>query len=172
MTVVVIGGTGLIGSKVVTKLNEYRHEGDRRLAGIGSQHPHRRRFGRSADRRAGRGRCVELPVRISSALCQPMAADDVATAVARTAVSQPVGGIPEFAGPDRYPLDDLVRARLRAQSDTRRLVTDPQARYFGVVLDDQTWFPPPPRRCSPLVSRIGSSTTRPLRSGSTSARRN
>ena len=70
-----------------------------------------------------------------------MAADDVATAVARTAVSQPVGGIPEFAGPDRYPLDDLVRARLRAQSDTRRLVTDPQARYFGVVLDDQTLVP-------------------------------
>ena len=65
-----------------------------------------------------------------------MAADDVATAVARTAVSQPVGGILEFAGPDRYPLDDLVRA----QSDTR-LVTDPQARYFGVVLDDQTLVP-------------------------------
>ena len=48
-------------------------------------------------------------VRISSALCQPMAADDVATAVARTAVGQPVGGILEVGGPDRYPLDDLVR---------------------------------------------------------------
>ena len=80
-------------------------------------------------------------VRISSALCQPMAADDVATAVARTAVGQPVGGILEVAGPDRYPLDDLVRARLRASNDTRRVVTDPQARYFGVVLDDQTLVP-------------------------------
>jgi uncharacterized protein YbjT (DUF2867 family) len=80
-------------------------------------------------------------VRISSALSQPMAADDVATAVARTAVGQPVGGILEVAGPDRYPLDDLVRARLRAQSDTRRVVTDPEARYFGVVLDDHTLVP-------------------------------
>jgi uncharacterized protein YbjT (DUF2867 family) len=82
-------------------------------------------------------------VRISSELIQPMAADDVATAVARAAVSQPVAGILEVAGPDRYPLDDLVRARLRAQSDTRRVVTDPQARYFGVLLDDHTLVPGP-----------------------------
>jgi uncharacterized protein YbjT (DUF2867 family) len=81
-------------------------------------------------------------VRISPALIQPMAADDVATAVARTAIGRPVGGILEVAGPDRYPLDDLVRARLRAQGDTtRRVVTDPQARYFGVVLDDHTLVP-------------------------------
>jgi uncharacterized protein YbjT (DUF2867 family) len=80
-------------------------------------------------------------VRISSALCQPMAADDVATAVARTAVGQPIGDIHQVAGPDRYPLDGLVRARLRAQSDTRPVVTDSQARYFGVVLDDHTLVP-------------------------------
>jgi uncharacterized protein YbjT (DUF2867 family) len=58
-------------------------------------------------------------VRISAALCQPMAADDVASAVARTAAGQPVGGIHGVAGPGRYPLDYLVRARLRAQGDTR-----------------------------------------------------
>ena len=80
-------------------------------------------------------------VRISSAPIQPMAADDVATAVARTAVGQPVGGMVEVAGPDRYQLDDLVRARLRAQDDTRKVVTDPQARYSGVVLDDHTLVP-------------------------------
>jgi uncharacterized protein YbjT (DUF2867 family) len=80
-------------------------------------------------------------VRISSALIQPMAADDVATAVARAAVGRPVGGIREVAGPDRYPLDDLVRTRLRAQDDTRRVRTDPQARYFGVALDDHTLVP-------------------------------
>ena len=82
-------------------------------------------------------------VRISSALSQPMAADDVATAVASTAVGQPVGGILEVAGPDRYPLDDLVRARLRANNDTRRVVTDPQSRYFDVLLDDHTLVPGP-----------------------------
>jgi uncharacterized protein YbjT (DUF2867 family) len=80
-------------------------------------------------------------VRVSSALIQPMAADDVATAVARTAVGEPVGGILEIAGPERYPLDELVRARLRAGGDTRRVVTDLQARYFGVVLDDHTLVP-------------------------------
>jgi uncharacterized protein YbjT (DUF2867 family) len=72
-----------------------------------------------------------------------MAADDVATAVARTTVGQPVGGILEVAGPDRHPLDDLVRARLGASNDTRRVVTDPQSRYFGVVLDDHTLVPGP-----------------------------
>lgn len=80
-------------------------------------------------------------VRISSAPIQPIAADDVATAVTRTAVGKPVGGIVEVAGPDRYALDDLVRARLRAAGDTRRVLTDPQARYVGVVLDDQTLVP-------------------------------
>jgi uncharacterized protein YbjT (DUF2867 family) len=80
-------------------------------------------------------------VRMSSALIQPMAADDVATAVARTAVGQPVGGILEVAGPDRYPLDDLVRERLRASNDTRRVVTDPQSSYYGVLLDDHTLVP-------------------------------
>lgn len=80
-------------------------------------------------------------VRVSSAQIQPMAADDVATAVARTAVGQPRRGILEVAGPDRYPLDELVRTRLRASGDTRRVVTDPQARYFGVLLDDHTLVP-------------------------------
>ena len=82
-------------------------------------------------------------VRISSALSQPMAADDVATAVARTAVGRPIGGILEVGGPERYPLDDLVRARLRANNDTRRVVTDLQSRYFGVPLDDHTLVPGP-----------------------------
>jgi uncharacterized protein YbjT (DUF2867 family) len=82
-------------------------------------------------------------VRISSALTQPMAADDVATAVAHTAVGQPVGGILEVAGPDQFPLDQLVRARLRASNDTRLVVADSQARYFGVVLDDHTLVPGP-----------------------------
>jgi uncharacterized protein YbjT (DUF2867 family) len=62
---------------------------------------------------------------------------DVAAAVARTAV----GDILEVARPDRYPLDDLSRTRLRASNDSRRVVTDPQARYFGMVLDDKTLVP-------------------------------
>lgn len=82
-------------------------------------------------------------VRVSSASIQPMAADDVATAVARTAVGQPVGGILEVGGPDRYALDDIVRIRLRAQGDDRNVVTDPESRYFGALLDDHTLVPAP-----------------------------
>jgi uncharacterized protein YbjT (DUF2867 family) len=80
-------------------------------------------------------------VRVSSALSQPMAAGDVATAVARTAVGQPVGGILEVAGPQRFRIDELVRTYLRAHNDTRRVSTDQQARYFGVVLDEHTLVP-------------------------------
>lgn len=80
-------------------------------------------------------------VRISSSPVQPMAAEDVATAVVRAAVAEARGGILEVAGPDRYPLDGIVRARLRASNDTRRVLADPRARYFGVVLDDHTLLP-------------------------------
>lgn len=80
-------------------------------------------------------------VRISAALCQPMAAADVASAVADTAVGQPVAGIREVAGPERHPLDVLVRARLRAGNDTRRVVTDRQAPYFGVKLNEDVLVP-------------------------------
>jgi uncharacterized protein YbjT (DUF2867 family) len=82
-------------------------------------------------------------VRLSSAPCQPMAADDVAAAVARTAVGEPSRTIGEVAGPDRFPLDDLVRAELRARDDSRHVVTDAQAPYFGVVLDDHSLTPGP-----------------------------
>ncbi|SEH52947.1 Uncharacterized conserved protein YbjT, contains NAD(P)-binding and DUF2867 domains [Mycolicibacterium rutilum] len=80
-------------------------------------------------------------VRVTSALAQPMAADDVAAAVARAAVGRPANAIREVAGPDRYPLDDLVRTRLRAQADPRQVVTDRDAAYFGVLLDEHTLIP-------------------------------
>jgi uncharacterized protein YbjT (DUF2867 family) len=80
-------------------------------------------------------------VRISSALCQPIAAEDVASAVARTAVGRPVGGVQEVAGPDRFPLDELVGMHLLAHDDARRVVADRKAPYFGVVLDDHTLVP-------------------------------
>ncbi|MBB2991405.1 uncharacterized protein YbjT (DUF2867 family) [Mycolicibacterium iranicum] len=77
-------------------------------------------------------------VRITSAPSQPMAADDVATAVARTAVSEPASTIVEVGGPERIGLDELVTLQLRATGDDREVVTDRTAPYFGVVLDDQT----------------------------------
>ena len=108
-------------------------------------------------------------VRISSALSQPMAADDVATAVASTAVGQPVGGILEVAGPDRYPLDDLVRARLRANNDTAASSQIRNRATSAYCSTTTPWCPAPTQRCSPPASRTGSSTTRSPRPSSTPA---
>jgi uncharacterized protein YbjT (DUF2867 family) len=80
-------------------------------------------------------------VRLPHALFRPIAADDVATAVARTAVGRPINGITEIAGPEAMRLDDFVRTGLAAHGDERRVVTDAQAPYFGAVIDDHTLAP-------------------------------
>ncbi len=65
-------------------------------------------------------------VRLPGALVQPMAADDVAAAVARIAVGSPRNGIVEVAGPEEIPLDEFVRRGLTARHDPRRVQRDPQ----------------------------------------------
>ncbi|GAB3605072.1 SDR family oxidoreductase [Conyzicola nivalis] len=80
-------------------------------------------------------------VRLSRAMVQPMAADDVASAVANVAIGAPENGIVEFAGPDVFTLDDLVARRLEAQRDSRSVVADPLARYFGNNLGEDELLP-------------------------------
>jgi uncharacterized protein YbjT (DUF2867 family) len=78
-------------------------------------------------------------VRVSPALLQPIASDDTSAAVAELAVQPPVNGMVEVGGPDRVPLDELVRAYLAAQKDTRhQVIADVHARYFGSILNDQS----------------------------------
>src|SRR5439155_26091437 len=69
-------------------------------------------------------------VRLAPVLIQPMAADDVASAVGMIAVGTPVNGTIEVAGPERFLLDELIRRRLSA-NDPREVIADPHARYFG-----------------------------------------
>lgn len=80
-------------------------------------------------------------VRLPHALFRPIAADDVATAVASAAADRPINGIAEIAGPDAMGMDDFVRAGLAGNDDQRRVVTDAQAPYFGAVIDDQSLAP-------------------------------
>jgi uncharacterized protein YbjT (DUF2867 family) len=80
-------------------------------------------------------------VRLPHALFRPIAADDVATAVAGAAVGFPINGVTEIAGPEAMGMDDFVRMSLSANSDPRRVVTDAQAPYFGAVIDDHTLEP-------------------------------
>ena len=84
---------------------------------------------------------VGTTVRLPSVLIQPMAADDVAKAVARIAVKPPVNGTVEVAGPQQFRFDDLIRQVLLARNDTREVVVDPQARYFGAELGERSLIP-------------------------------
>jgi uncharacterized protein YbjT (DUF2867 family) len=80
-------------------------------------------------------------VRLPPVLIQPMAADDVAKAVAKIAVGTPVNGIVEIAGPEAFRLDELIRQGLSARLDPREVVADPQARYFGGMPSERTLVP-------------------------------
>lgn len=76
--------------------------------------------------------------RLSPALMQPIAADDVAIALADLAVGAPVNGIVEIAGPDCFPLDEIARKFLTARGDKRQVIADVHARYFGSELNDRS----------------------------------
>jgi uncharacterized protein YbjT (DUF2867 family) len=80
-------------------------------------------------------------VRLPTALIQPMAADDVATAMGRVAVGPPVNGTVEAGGPERFGLDEFVRQGLAAWKDPRVVVADPNARYYGAKLNEKTLVP-------------------------------
>jgi uncharacterized protein YbjT (DUF2867 family) len=80
-------------------------------------------------------------VRLAPVLIQPMAAEDVAAAVGKTAVGPPVNGIVEVAGPEQFRLDEFIRRGLEARDDPREVVADPDARYFGAKLDERTLVP-------------------------------
>jgi uncharacterized protein YbjT (DUF2867 family) len=80
-------------------------------------------------------------VQVPHALFQPMAADDVATAVGRIAVAPPVNGTVEIGGPEQFRIDELVRRRLASLKDPREVIADPNARYSGAKLSDRTLVP-------------------------------
>src|SRR5256884_19575 len=80
-------------------------------------------------------------VRISSALFQPIAADDVAAIVADVALATPRNGIVEIAGPERAPFNQFVARYLKAVGDARKVVSDPEARYFGGRVEERSLVP-------------------------------
>jgi uncharacterized protein YbjT (DUF2867 family) len=80
-------------------------------------------------------------VRLPPVLIQPMAADDVATAVGRIAVGEPLNGTVDVAGPQQFRFDELIRQGLGARNDPREVVADPHARYFGAELGERSLIP-------------------------------
>src|SRR5215469_10767793 len=80
-------------------------------------------------------------VRVPPVLIQPMAADDVASAVCNVALAAPLNNTIEIAGPEPLRFEDFVRERLRSVGDQRVVVADPQARYFGARLSERDLLP-------------------------------
>ncbi|KWX67030.1 SDR family oxidoreductase [Mycobacterium sp. NAZ190054] len=86
---------------------------------------------------------VDGVVRLPDALIQPMASTDVAEAVAIAAVNAPVNGVTEVGGPEEFRLPELIRTALTARGDSRQVVADRDARYWGVDIAERTLVPGP-----------------------------
>ena len=84
---------------------------------------------------------VEGEVNLPPVLFQPMAADDVASGVARVALGPPANGIVEIGGPEQFRLDELVRRRLASLNDPRKVIADANARYSGAKISEKTLLP-------------------------------
>ena len=94
-------------------------------------------FVRSIAQSSTEGNTVRLP----PVLFQPIAADDVASAVAEAALAEPVNATIEIAGPDTFTLDESVRKVLEYDHDTRQVIADPQAPYFGIKVSERALVP-------------------------------
>jgi uncharacterized protein YbjT (DUF2867 family) len=80
-------------------------------------------------------------IRISPGAFQPIAADDVASLVADAALAPPKNGTVDIAGPERAPFNEIIARYLKAVGDARQVVRDPQARYWGGLVDDRSLVP-------------------------------
>jgi uncharacterized protein YbjT (DUF2867 family) len=80
-------------------------------------------------------------VRLPPALIQPMAADDVASALGRIATNSPVNSAVEIGGPEQFRLDELVRRDLAAFQDPREVISDPHGRYYGIQVGERSLVP-------------------------------
>jgi uncharacterized protein YbjT (DUF2867 family) len=89
---------------------------------------------------------IDQTIHLTPALFQPIATDDVVAALADVVVGAPVNDILEVAGPERISLAQLVKRFLSKTGDTRTVVPDVNARYFGAVLNDQSLTPGPNAR--------------------------
>ncbi|HXD46160.1 MAG TPA: SDR family oxidoreductase [Pseudolabrys sp.] len=89
---------------------------------------------------------VDGAVRLPPVLFQPMAAADVAAAVADVALAKPVNGTIEIGGPDMFTLDGAIREALAFDKDPRKVIADPQASYYGIKVSEKALVPGPGAR--------------------------
>ena len=80
-------------------------------------------------------------VRVPSAFIQPILSDDVVAGLVDVTLGAPVDGIIDLAGPERFRFDEIIRQFLSATQDTRQVVIDTHARYFGAKLNEPSLIP-------------------------------
>jgi uncharacterized protein YbjT (DUF2867 family) len=80
-------------------------------------------------------------VRVPPVLFQPMAADDVASRVGDVAVDAPMNGVVEIGGPEQFRFDEPIRRVLAAADDSREVLVDPAAGYYGIAVTERTLVP-------------------------------
>ena len=84
--------------------------------------------------------CVEgglferLVFHMSPSKFQPVAADDVTATLAEIAIAQPKNGVVELAGPEASSMAEFIQSFLSSVGDERKVITDPDAKYFGAIL--------------------------------------
>jgi len=108
-------------------------------------------FGKSIAQAATIGNEVHIP----TAAFQPIASDEVVSALADVVLGTPVNGITEVAGPVRMPMSEFIRFYLDTTEDSRQLVADDHARYFGTELDEQSLVPLGNARLGKFNTRTG-----------------
>ena len=84
---------------------------------------------------------VDNIVRVPPVLFQPIAAEDVASALCSVAIASPLNGTLEIAGPESFRFDDFIRQRLEALNDSREVIADRDAKYFGTELSERSIVP-------------------------------
>jgi uncharacterized protein YbjT (DUF2867 family) len=89
-------------------------------------------------------------VRLPDALLQVVAGDDVADTLADLALAEPSGGVVELGGPEALPFVDFAERWMSNRGDERKVVADPQARYFGTRLETSSLVPGP----QALIGRV------------------
>lgn len=92
---------------------------------------------------------VNGTARVTSARMQPLASNDVATALVDVALSKPANSMLEVAGPEPFQIDEIVRMFLVERTDRREVITDDKAPYFGLTLRPDSLMPGPDARLAP-----------------------
>ena len=84
-----------------------------------------------------------------------MAAEDVSTAVVEAALTEPVNGTVEIAGPDTFTLDEAVRKVLEYDNDAHQVLADPAAPYYDVKVSEKALVPGTGARRPSRLDQVG-----------------